>query len=121
MACAVHAVRAAASHSEGKRVLVHCQAGVSRSVQPVQTLPCVAPSLNRSLARGYARSATVCIAYIMRSKRIPLSEAHAQVQNARRLIRPNNGFWRQLIAYEESLFGTTSVELQQTPRGTAPA
>lgn len=31
--------------------------------------------------------------------------------NYRQQIRPNTGFFRQLIAYEKSLYGTTSVSM----------
>jgi hypothetical protein len=55
----------------------------------------------------------------MCSRRVSLADAHAHVQRARGLIRPNNGFWRQLIAYEESLYGTASLQLQATSRGKA--
>ncbi|KAI3353678.1 hypothetical protein L3Q82_004924 [Scortum barcoo] len=47
--------------------------------------------------------------------------AHAWVK-ARRpvIIRPNGGFWRQLIEYERKLFGRNSVKMVQTPYGVIP-
>ncbi|CAH1788616.1 unnamed protein product [Owenia fusiformis] len=60
------------------RVLVHCNAGVSRS-------------------------ATIVIAYIMRTERMTLQEAHSKVAGVRPCIRPNAGFQHQLKTYEKLL------------------
>lgn len=67
-------------------VLVHCVAGVSRS-------------------------ATIVIAYLMKYKKMPLKGAFNFCYNLRPVIRPNNGFMRQLINYETGLFGGTSVHM----------
>lgn len=71
--------------SDGK-TLVHCVAGVSRS-------------------------ASLCIAYLMKHMGMTLRDAYHHVKNARPQIRPNIGFFRQLIAYEEEIHGTTSVQM----------
>ncbi|TNV71767.1 hypothetical protein FGO68_gene3675 [Halteria grandinella] len=63
---------------EGKTILVHCAAGVSRS-------------------------ASVVIAYIMYSKKIPLKEAHAFVLEKRPCIKPNTDFLKQLQEFEDDL------------------
>jgi protein-tyrosine phosphatase len=60
------------------RVLVHCAAGVSRS-------------------------ATICIAYLMRHHHLSLAAAYAVVLEARCVIDPNPGFMEQLKAYENEL------------------
>lgn len=67
-------------------VLVHCLAGVSRS-------------------------ATIVIAYLMKYKRMPLKTAFNFCYDLRPVIRPNNGFMVQLINYEMTLFGKTSVRM----------
>lgn len=85
-------------HSVGRKrgaVLVHCAAGVSRS-------------------------ASLCLAYLMKYHRVSLAEAHAWVKARRPVIRPNGGFWRQLIEYERKLFGRNSVKMIQTPYGVIP-
>ncbi|XP_005811021.1 dual specificity protein phosphatase 14 [Xiphophorus maculatus] len=85
-------------HSVGRKrgaVLVHCAAGVSRS-------------------------ASLCLAYLMKYHRVSLAEAHAWVKARRPIIRPNGGFWRQLIEYERKLFGRNSVKMVQTPYGIIP-
>lgn len=56
-------------------VLVHCNAGVSRS-------------------------SSVVIGYLMLRNKLPFEEAHRQVKTARPAVRPNPGFYRQLQLYE---------------------
>ncbi|TNV75372.1 hypothetical protein FGO68_gene6679 [Halteria grandinella] len=63
---------------EGKTILVHCAAGVSRS-------------------------ASVVIAYIMFSRKIPLKEAHAFVLEKSPCIKPNTSFMKQLQVFEDEL------------------
>lgn len=60
------------------RVLVHCAAGVSRS-------------------------ATICIAYLMRYQHLTLAAAYAVVLEARCIIDPNPGFMEQLREWENTL------------------
>lgn len=64
----------------GGRTLIHCVAGVSRS-------------------------AAICIAYLMKFMKMSLREAFDHVKWARPQIRPNCGFFRQLMAYEMELTG----------------
>lgn len=67
-------------------VLVHCLAGVSRS-------------------------ATIVIAYLMKYRKMPLKAAFNFCYDLRPVIRPNNGFMVQLINYEMTLLGKTSVRM----------
>ncbi|KAH1171879.1 dual specificity protein phosphatase 14-like [Mauremys mutica] len=85
-------------HQTGKRngrTLVHCVAGVSRS-------------------------ASLCIAYLMKYHRLSLLDAHQWVRSRRPVVRPNAGFWRQLIEYERRLFGKTTVHMVPSPLGPLP-
>ncbi|CAI5797588.1 specificity phosphatase 18 [Podarcis lilfordi] len=84
-----------AVESNQGRTLVHCAAGVSRS-------------------------AALCIAYLMKYHSMSLANAHAWVKCCRPIVRPNNGFWQQLIQYEQKLFGKTSVKMVQSPLGVIP-
>ncbi|CAM1297565.1 DUSP14 (predicted) [Pycnogonum litorale] len=68
------------------RTLVHCIAGVSRS-------------------------ASLCIAYLMKYEGMTLRKAYYYVKSKRPIIRPNDGFFRQLIDYERKLFASESVKL----------
>ena len=52
---------------------------------------------------GISRSATICIAYLMKYEGLTLEAAHSKVKDARRFIRPNPGFWRFLVKYEQRL------------------
>lgn len=59
----------------GGRVLVHCQAGISRS-------------------------ATICLAYLMHARRVKLDEAFDFVKQRRQVISPNLAFMGQLLQFE---------------------
>lgn len=50
---------------------------------------------------GKSRSATVVIAYLMQKHNITPSEALSHVRQARSIVEPNEGFWRQLELYSE--------------------
>jgi len=82
-------------HDRGGRTLVHCAAGVSRS-------------------------ASICIAYLMKYHRMSLREAYAHMKACRQIIRPNPGFFRQLIDYETRLFGKATVAMVTSPIGFIP-
>lgn len=62
----------------GGCVLVHCNAGISRS-------------------------ATIAIAYLMKTKHWPLDKAYGHVKEKRSKIRPNAGFQIQLKTFEQQL------------------
>uniref|UniRef100_A0A061QZR4 protein-tyrosine-phosphatase n=1 Tax=Tetraselmis sp. GSL018 TaxID=582737 RepID=A0A061QZR4_9CHLO len=62
------------SLKEGKKVLVHCMAGISRS-------------------------ATIVAAFIMRLEGVPPEEAVKQVKKGRECVQPNAGFMKQLSAW----------------------
>lgn len=59
----------------GGRVLVHCQAGISRS-------------------------ATICLAYLIHTQRVRLDEAFDFVKQRRQVISPNLAFMGQLLQFE---------------------
>ncbi|XP_067293703.1 dual specificity protein phosphatase 14 isoform X2 [Pseudorasbora parva] len=80
---------------EHGRVLVHCNAGVSRS-------------------------ATLCLAYLMKHCHLTLAEAHLRLKAQRPIVRPNSGFWRQLIEYEWKLHGKNTVRMINSPVGHIP-
>ncbi|XP_072243720.1 dual specificity protein phosphatase 2 [Leuresthes tenuis] len=62
----------------GGRVLVHCQAGISRS-------------------------ATICLAYLMHTQRVRLDEAFDFVKQRRQVISPNLAFMGQLLQFETDI------------------
>ncbi|KAM6174431.1 dual specificity protein phosphatase 14 isoform 2-T3 [Erethizon dorsatum] len=62
-------------------------------------------------AAGVSRSATLCIAYLMKYHNVCLLDAYNWVKARRPVIRPNVGFWRQLIDYECQLFGKSTVKM----------
>ena len=79
----------------GGHVLVHCVAGVSRS-------------------------SSLCIAYLIKYKRMTLRQAYYHVKQRRPIIRPNVGFFRQLIDYEKKILGKASVKFVSSPMGPLP-
>ncbi|KAK3097742.1 hypothetical protein FSP39_012707 [Pinctada imbricata] len=82
-------------HMRRGRTLVHCIAGVSRS-------------------------ATICMVYLMKYQRMTLEQAYHHVKKRRPVIRPNVGFWRQLVDYERRILGRNSVQMVQSGIGLIP-
>ncbi|KAH8278801.1 hypothetical protein KR018_009757, partial [Drosophila ironensis] len=60
---------------------------------------------------GVSRSASLCLAYLMKHAGMSLREAYKHVQSIRPQVRPNSGFFQQLRKYEVQLRGTHSVEM----------
>ncbi|XP_001344320.3 dual specificity phosphatase 28 [Danio rerio] len=52
---------------------------------------------------GRSRSATVCVAYLMKHQSLTLTDAFQVVKSARSVVEPNPGFWSQLERYEQEL------------------
>ncbi|KAM4053271.1 dual specificity protein phosphatase 18 isoform 1-T6 [Anomaloglossus baeobatrachus] len=81
--------------ASGGRTLIHCAAGISRSP-------------------------TLCLAYLMEHHGHTLLAAHTHLKQCRPIIRPNIGFWKQLIAYEVYLFGKNTIQIIDSPIGRIP-
>ncbi|XP_023024258.1 dual specificity protein phosphatase 21 [Leptinotarsa decemlineata] len=60
---------------------------------------------------GVSRSASICLAYLMKYQKLSLLEAYNYVKLRRPRIKPNCGFFKQLIEYEKQLFGCNTVEM----------
>ncbi|KAL6732875.1 hypothetical protein Aduo_003588 [Ancylostoma duodenale] len=73
----------------GGKTLVHCMAGVSRS-------------------------ASLVMIYLVKYERMTLRQAYHYVKSARPVIRPNVGFWKQMVDYEKRLRGVASVTMVMT-------
>ncbi|XP_073414357.1 dual specificity protein phosphatase 18 isoform X2 [Dendrobates tinctorius] len=71
-------------------------------------------------AAGISRSPTLCLAYLMEHHGLSLLAAHTHLKQCRPIIRPNIGFWKQLIAYELYLFGKNTVQIIDSPIGCIP-
>uniref|UniRef100_A0A8C8DK82 Dual specificity protein phosphatase n=1 Tax=Oryzias sinensis TaxID=183150 RepID=A0A8C8DK82_9TELE len=69
--------------NKGGRVFVHCQAGISRS-------------------------ATICLAYLMRTNRVKLDEAFEFVKKRRSIISPNFSFMGQLLQFESQVLASST-------------
>jgi len=78
------------------KVFVHCVAGISRS-----------PSL--------------VMAYLMKHEHMTLLEAFHLVREKRPFVRPNNGFWLQLIEYEKELRGHNTVTMEKCGSAAVPS
>uniref|UniRef100_A0AAY5F5F0 Dual specificity protein phosphatase n=1 Tax=Electrophorus electricus TaxID=8005 RepID=A0AAY5F5F0_ELEEL len=66
---------------EGGKVLVHCEAGISRSP-------------------------TICMAYLMKTRRLRLEEAFDAVRCRRAVISPNFSFMGQLLQFEAEVLSS---------------
>ncbi|XP_062304116.1 dual specificity protein phosphatase 5 [Osmerus eperlanus] len=80
----------------GGKVLVHCEAGISRSP-------------------------TICMAYIMRTERRQLEEAFDIIKQRRELISPNFSFMGQLLQFESEVLSSTPAAVAATPSGSPVA
>jgi hypothetical protein len=69
----------------GRNILVHCEAGISRS-------------------------ATIVLAYLIKSRKMNLTNAFRFVRQRRTIIQPNFGFVNQLLVYEEEVLGKKSED-----------
>merc|ERR1712129_8628 len=58
---------------------------------------------------GISRSATICIAYLMKKQKMTLFDAYFHCYDRRSIIRPNTSFLKQLEQYEKSLFNGQST------------
>jgi len=65
----------------GGKVLVHCEAGISRSP-------------------------TICMAYLMRTRRLKLEEAFDVIRQQRTMISPNFSFMGQLLQFEAEVLSS---------------
>ncbi|XP_008839988.1 dual specificity protein phosphatase 5 [Nannospalax galili] len=79
---------------KGGKVLVHCEAGVSRSP-------------------------TICMAYLMKTKQFHLKEAFDYVKQRRSMISPNFGFMGQLLQYESEILPSTPTPQPPSCQGEA--
>uniref|UniRef100_T1IQY8 protein-serine/threonine phosphatase n=1 Tax=Strigamia maritima TaxID=126957 RepID=T1IQY8_STRMM len=82
----VAADKIAEVRKKGGKTLVHCIAGVSRSV-------------------------SLCLAYLMKYEGMSLRKAYFHVKARRPIAHPNHGFFKQLIEYERRLFGQDTVRM----------
>ncbi|KAF8767405.1 dual specificity protein phosphatase 1-like [Argiope bruennichi] len=78
--------------AQNGKVLVHCQAGISRS-------------------------ATICIAYLMATKRLRMEEAYKYVKSRRKIVSPNFSFMGQLLSFENQIFSSSGSRYHQPSPG----
>lgn len=69
---------------------------------------------------GRSRSPSLIMAYLMRFEGLSLLQAHHRVLAVRPFVRPNAGFWRQLLQYEKKITGSNSIRMVATSLGVLP-
>ncbi|KAG8517419.1 Dual specificity protein phosphatase 5, partial [Galemys pyrenaicus] len=79
---------------KGGKVLVHCEAGISRSP-------------------------TICMAYLMKTKQFRLKEAFDYIKQRRSVVSPNFGFMGQLLQYESEILPSTPTPQAPSCQGEA--
>ncbi|XP_012681848.1 dual specificity phosphatase 28 [Clupea harengus] len=62
---------------------------------------------------GRSRSATICVAYLMKHQGLSLAEAFQTVKDARSVVEPNPGFWAQLEKYEQELKSRRAMQIHK--------
>ncbi len=62
---------------------------------------------------GKSRSASLVLSYLMRAEKMNLEQAHSHLIARRSLIKPNDGFMRQLMKLEHDLFEGRFTNEQQ--------
>jgi len=61
---------------------------------------------------GVSRSASLVIAYIMKTRSMDYTEAHSLVQQKRKVIDPNEGFVRQLTLYHKMKYSIDIANIE---------
>ncbi|OWK08017.1 DUSP5, partial [Cervus elaphus hippelaphus] len=79
---------------KGGKVLVHCEAGISRSP-------------------------TICMAYLMKTKQFHLKDAFDYIKQRRSVVSPNFGFMGQLLQYESEILPSTPTPQAPSCQGEA--
>lgn len=79
---------------KGGKVLVHCEAGISRSP-------------------------TICMAYLMKTKQFHLKEAFDYIKQRRSVVSPNFGFMGQLLQYESEILPSAPTPQAPSCQGEA--
>ncbi|RWS07625.1 dual specificity phosphatase-like protein 2 [Dinothrombium tinctorium] len=59
---------------------------------------------------GLSRSTAICVAYLIKSEKKKFAEAYNEVKEARAFVKPNDGFMKQLMAYEAEILGAQQQE-----------
>ncbi len=68
---------------------------------------------------GISRSATICMAYLMATKRLRMEEAYEYVKSKRRIISPNFNFMGQLLGFETQVFSPANPS-RERPQNLMP-
>ncbi|KAF7649287.1 hypothetical protein LDENG_00143950 [Lucifuga dentata] len=79
----------------GGKVLVHCEAGISRSP-------------------------TICMAYIMRTQQLQLDAAFDIIKQRRAVVSPNFSFMGQLLQFESEVLSTAPAHTTTAPEPATP-
>jgi atypical dual specificity phosphatase len=66
---------------------------------------------------GVSRSTSLVLAYLMKYKNMSLKHAFEMVSSKRPCVRPNPGFWRQLIDYEKRIKSVPSTKIDTNSLG----
>jgi protein-tyrosine phosphatase len=64
---------------------------------------------------GVSRSSALVMGYLMKYKKMTLSQAFDHVWSVRDIIRPNNKFCRQLMAFETQIWGKSLATMVRFP------
>uniref|UniRef100_A0A0M3KH80 Protein-tyrosine-phosphatase n=1 Tax=Anisakis simplex TaxID=6269 RepID=A0A0M3KH80_ANISI len=71
-------------------------------------------------AAGISRSAALCMMSLVINEKMTLRDSFYEIHQKRPFISPNIGFWRQMIDFEETQNGKSSVRLLRGMRRPLP-
>ena len=70
-----------------------------------ETFAYILGRVGRCTSCGQSRSASLVCAYLMRARRVSAVDAYTYLKKCRSMVRPNPGFFKQLLAFEQTVLG----------------
>ncbi|RWS10183.1 dual specificity protein phosphatase 14-like protein [Dinothrombium tinctorium] len=119
--CVINACEKQRKYAKQELECVHIAIADERTADISPYFDFVADKMNQVLEKGgnvvvhcvsgISRSPTLVIAFLIKYRMMTLHESFNFVHSKRSIIRPNNGFFKQLIEFESKILGSKSVQM----------